>query len=45
MSPHLPVTPDQIAQAAIEAAEAGASILHLHAQSADSGQALPPNTS
>jgi uncharacterized protein (DUF849 family) len=32
MSPHLPVTPSQIAQQAIEAAEAGASILHLHAR-------------
>jgi len=32
MSPHLPVTPDQIAAAGIEAAEAGAAILHLHAR-------------
>src|SRR3546814_8358434 len=32
MSPHLPVTPDQIATAAIEAAEAGAAVLHLHAR-------------
>ena len=32
MSPHLPVTADQIAQAAIEAAEAGAAIVHLHAR-------------
>jgi len=32
MSPHLPVTPDQIAQASIEAAEAGAAIVHLHAR-------------
>ena len=32
MSPHLPVSPQQIAQAAIEAAEAGAAILHLHAR-------------
>ncbi|RVA26626.1 3-keto-5-aminohexanoate cleavage protein, partial [Mesorhizobium sp. M7A.F.Ca.CA.004.11.2.1] len=31
MSPYLPVTPDQIAAEAIAAAEAGASILHLHA--------------
>ena len=29
MSPHLPVTADEIATQAIEAAEAGASILHL----------------
>ena len=32
MSPHLPVTPDEIAEAAIGAAEAGASIIHLHAR-------------
>lgn len=32
MSPHLPITPDQIATQAIEAAEAGASVLHLHAR-------------
>ena len=30
MSPHLPVTPDEIAQAAIGAAEAGAAVIHLH---------------
>ena len=32
MSPYLPVTPQEIATAAIEAAEAGASIIHLHAR-------------
>src|SRR3954469_9651807 len=32
MSPYLPLTPDQIAEQAIEAAEAGAAILHLHAR-------------
>lgn len=32
MSPHLPVTPDEIAVAAIEAANAGAAVLHLHAR-------------
>lgn len=32
MSPHLPVTADQIAAQAVEAAEAGAAILHLHAR-------------
>ncbi|KAF1069715.1 3-keto-5-aminohexanoate cleavage protein [Variovorax sp.] len=32
MSEHLPPTPDQIAEQAIEAAEAGAAILHLHAR-------------
>ncbi|WP_134682347.1 3-keto-5-aminohexanoate cleavage protein [Paracoccus ravus] len=38
MSPHLPVTPDQIAEQAIEAAEAGASILHLHARNPEDGR-------
>jgi uncharacterized protein (DUF849 family) len=32
MSPYLPVTPDEIADQAVEAAEAGAAILHLHAR-------------
>lgn len=32
MSPHLPRSPDEIADAAIGAAEAGAAILHLHAR-------------
>jgi uncharacterized protein (DUF849 family) len=32
MSPYLPVTADEIASAAIAAAEAGAAILHLHAR-------------
>lgn len=38
MSPHLPVTPDEIADAAIAAAEAGASILHLHARDPETGR-------
>ncbi|MGX9965333.1 3-keto-5-aminohexanoate cleavage protein [Roseomonas sp. F4] len=32
MSPHLPITAEQIADAAIGAAEAGAAIVHLHAR-------------
>ena len=32
MSPHLPVTPQEIAEAAIGAAKAGASVVHLHAR-------------
>jgi 3,5-dioxohexanoate:acetyl-CoA acetone transferase len=31
MSPHLPVTPEQIAESAVGAANAGAAIVHLHA--------------
>ena len=38
MSDHLPVTHDEIATAAIEAAEAGASILHLHTRHPDDGR-------
>ena len=38
MSPYLPVTPDEIAAAAIGAAEAGASILHLHARDPADGR-------
>jgi|TARA_B110000263_G_scaffold55261_1_gene46699 uncharacterized protein (DUF849 family) len=38
MSPHLPITPDEIAQASIEAAEAGASIIHLHARDPKDGK-------
>ncbi|ARP80652.1 3-keto-5-aminohexanoate cleavage protein [Bordetella genomosp. 8] len=38
MSPHLPLTPDQIAAQAIEAAEAGAAILHLHARDPRDGR-------
>src|SRR5689334_17863055 len=38
MSPHLPVTPDEIAQAAIEAAKAGAAIVHLHARDPKDGR-------
>lgn len=37
MSPHLPVTPSEIAEQAVAAAEAGAAILHLHARTPDSG--------
>jgi uncharacterized protein (DUF849 family) len=38
MSPHLPVTPDQIAEGAIGAARAGAAILHLHARDPQTGR-------
>lgn len=38
MSPHLPVTADEIAVQAIEAAEAGAAILHLHARDRRDGR-------
>lgn len=38
MSPHLPITPRQIADAAVEAAEAGAAIVHLHARDPQDGR-------
>ncbi len=38
MSAGLPVTPEEIATAAIEAAEAGAAILHLHARDPETGK-------
>ncbi len=38
MSPHLPVTPDEIATQAIDAAKAGAAILHLHARHPEDGR-------
>ena len=36
--PAIPVTPDQIADAAIEAAEAGAAIVHIHVRDPETGQ-------
>ncbi len=38
MSPYLPVTGEEIAAQAIGAAEAGATILHLHARNPDNGR-------
>lgn len=41
MSSHLPITPDEIAEQAIAAAEAGAAVLHLHARDPESGRPSP----
>ena len=38
MSPHLPVSPEEIADAALGAAEAGAAVVHLHARDPDTGK-------
>src|SRR5436853_7460990 len=38
MSPYLPITPEEIADAAIAAAEAGAAIVHLHARDPKDGR-------
>ncbi len=37
MSPHLPITPKQIEDEAVAAAEAGAAIIHLHARDPQTG--------
>ncbi|KUL48061.1 3-keto-5-aminohexanoate cleavage protein [Streptomyces sp. NRRL S-1521] len=36
-SPHVPVTPEQIATSAVEAAEAGAAVVHIHVRDPQSG--------
>ena len=41
MSDALPITPDQIATQAIDAAKAGAAILHLHARDPKDGRPSP----
>jgi uncharacterized protein (DUF849 family) len=40
-TPYLPITPDQIAESAIGAANAGAAILHLHARNPADGSPTP----
>lgn len=41
MSEHLPITPSEIATASIDAAQAGASIIHLHARDPETGKPDP----
>jgi uncharacterized protein (DUF849 family) len=41
MSDYLPITPQEIAEQSIAAAEAGASIIHLHARDQENGQPTP----
>ncbi len=41
MTPHLPLTPDEIADGAIGAARAGAAIVHLHARDPHDGRPTP----
>ena len=38
MSPYLPISPDEIAEAAIGAAKAGAAVVHLHAREPKDGR-------
>ncbi|MGX5805169.1 3-keto-5-aminohexanoate cleavage protein [Bradyrhizobium sp. Arg314] len=41
MSPHLPITPDEIADQAIDAVTAGAAIVHFHARNPEDGRPTP----
>ena len=41
MSPHLPITPNEIDEQSIGAAEAGVSVIHLHARDPETGQPTP----
>jgi len=41
MSPHLPITPKQIADESIASAKAGAAIIHLHARDPKDGRPTP----
>jgi uncharacterized protein (DUF849 family) len=41
MTPYLPITPDEVAEGALGAAEAGAAILHLHARDPVDGRPTP----
>jgi len=37
MTPHLPITPEQIAEACLGAAEAGAAVTHIHVRDPQTG--------
>lgn len=41
MSPHLPITPDEIVDEAVAASEAGASIVHIHVRDPETGEPIP----
>ncbi|MBU1742569.1 MAG: 3-keto-5-aminohexanoate cleavage protein, partial [Proteobacteria bacterium] len=41
MSPYLPLTPEDIAQQAIDAARAGAASVHIHARNPETGMPSP----
>jgi len=38
MSPYLPITPEQIAEHAVEAYKAGAAVVHIHVRNTETGQ-------
>ena len=37
-SPHVPITPEEVANSAIEAAKAGASVAHVHVRDPETGK-------
>ncbi len=41
MTPHLPITPDQIAENCIQAYQAGAAVAHVHVRNPETGQPSP----
>lgn len=41
MSEHLPITPSEIGEASIEAAEVAAAIIHIHARNPENGKPDP----
>jgi uncharacterized protein (DUF849 family) len=41
MSPHLPITPDQIADEVLRAREAGAAVAHIHVRDPETGRPSP----
>ena len=41
MTPYLPITPNEVVEASVGAAEAGASIIHLHARDPETGKPSP----
>jgi len=43
MNPHLPATPEEIAETAVRCREAGASLIHVHARNAEGRPTLDPD--
>ncbi len=43
MNPHTPITPDELAEAAVKCREAGASVAHVHARNSEGKPTLNPD--
>jgi uncharacterized protein (DUF849 family) len=41
MSPYLPITPDQVAEEAVRACDAGAAVVHIHVRDPQTGRPVP----